>query len=104
MFAIVEIAGKQYKVTPGEILYVDRLIQAVGDTVRYDTVMLMQDEKKTLVVTPTVKGSVVTAKIVSHEKGKKLDVSRFKSKVRHRRKVGFRPYLTKLEILSVGKA
>lgn len=102
MFAIVEISGKQYKVQPGQTVEVDRLDQAAGNTLNFDRVLLVNDGTKTIVGTPTVVGGMVKAKVVSHDKGKKIDVRRFKAKVRERKARGFRPLLTKLEILSIG--
>lgn len=104
MFAIIVIGGSQYKVRPGDILTVDEIPGKVGETVTFDRVLLVADDKKTNVGTPTIKKASVTAKIVGHEKGEKIDVRRFKSKVRYRRSHGFRARLTKLEILTVTKA
>jgi large subunit ribosomal protein L21 len=101
MFAVVAIGGKQYKVAQGDKVIVDKLAGSVGDTVTIDAVKLVSDGKSTKVGTPTVKGAKVTAKIVAQGKGEKIDVRRFKSKVRERRHVGFRPQITTLEIASI---
>jgi len=102
MFAVVDILGKQYKVTPGEIISVARIPGKVGDSLSFDKVLLTHDKGTTRVGTPTVSGMNVKAKIVKHEKGEKIEVFRFKSKVRYRRHRGFRPQLTILEIVSIG--
>lgn len=102
MFAIVTIASKQYKVTSGEKITVDRIEGAVGDTAVFDQVLLVDDHGKTTVGMPMVKGVKVKAKIISHDKGEKVHVRRFKSKVRYRKHIGFRPFQTTLEILSIG--
>lgn len=104
MFAIVTISGKQYKVSKGDMVTVDRLDGKVGDVVTLDRVLLYSDGKKVSVGKPTVAGVTIKAKIIKQTKGEKVDVRRFKSKVRHRRHIGFRPRQTVLEILSVGKA
>lgn len=101
MFAIVEIAGKQYKVTKGTKLVVDKLDGKNGDSVKFDRVLLLSGDKKTKLGNPTVKGATVAAKIISQQKGEKLHIRRFKAKVRHRRHIGFRPQETVLEIISV---
>ena len=103
MFAIVEIQGKQFRVTVGGILSVERMDGAAGDTVKFDRVLMVSDEKTTKIGTPTVKGVVVTAKILAQEKGEKMEVRRYKQKVRYRKHVGFRPQLTKLEIVSISE-
>ncbi|MDO8451735.1 MAG: 50S ribosomal protein L21 [bacterium] len=105
MFAIVRIAGKQYKVSKGDLLEVNRLASSDGESLKFDDVLLMSDENgKTDVGTPRVTGASVTGKIVKTRKTKKIEVRRFKSKVRYRRKIGFRPYSTEVEILSVDRA
>ncbi len=102
MFAVILVDSKQYSVTPGSVLDVDKLPGNEGDVVVFDRVLMVEDKGKIHIGTPTVSGKTVKAKIVHQGKGKKIDVSRYKSKVRHRRHIGFRPHLTKLEILSIG--
>lgn len=102
MFAITVIAGKQYTVSPGDTLEVDRIEGKTGDSVTFDRVLLVDDGKKTSVGTPTVKGATVKAKIVSQVQGEKVRVRRYKSKVRYRKSIGFRPQITKLEIVAIG--
>lgn len=76
----------------------------VGDTVQFGEVLLMGDEQKTEVGTPFVRGASVSAKITDQGKGPKVTTARFKAKVRYRRRIGFRPLITKLEITSIGRA
>jgi large subunit ribosomal protein L21 len=102
MFAIVTIAGKQYQVAKGDVLSVDRLEGEVGSSLTFDHVLMVSDEKKTDVGTPTVSGVKVRAKIVAQEQGDKVNVRRFKSKVRERKSTGFRAQLTKIEIVAIG--
>jgi len=102
MFAIVEIQGKQYRVSAGDVIDVSYIEGKVGTTLTFDRVLLASDDKKTTIGTPTVKGVAVKAKLVSQEKGEKLNVRRYKQKVRYRKSTGFRPLVTKLEILSIG--
>lgn len=102
MFAVVEIAGKQYRVSVGDVLDVSFIDGKEGSTLTFDRVLLVSDGKKTQIGTPTVKGVSVKAKITAQAKGEKLNVRRYKQKVRYRKSTGFRPLITKLEILSVG--
>lgn len=104
MFAVVTINGKQYKVQPGDSIEVERIKGAVGERVTFDRVLLLKDEKKTHIGRPTVKNYQLTATILAQEKGEKIHVRRFKSKVRYRKSRGFRPLLTKLSIVSIAKA
>lgn len=101
MFVIVRIGNKQFKVAPKDVITVDRLEGKVGDVVEFPDVLLVQDEKTVKVGKPTVKGVKVTAKILAQEKGEKIDIHRFKAKVRYRRARGFRAELTKLEVTHV---
>jgi large subunit ribosomal protein L21 len=101
MLAIVTISGKQYKVSKGDIISVDRMDGNVGDIVEFDHVLLTQEKDAVKVGAPTVKGVSVKAKILAQEKGEKLEIRRYKSKVRYRRHRGFRASLTKLEITVV---
>lgn len=101
MFAIVTISGKQYKVALGDVIVVDKIEGNVGDTVKFDHVLLTSDTKDTKVGTPTVAGVQVKAKIQAQEKGEKIEVRRYKSKVRYRRHNGFRSQLTRLEITAI---
>lgn len=102
MFAVIEVGSKQYSVSPGSVVEVDKLPGKEGDTVSFESMLMVEDKGKVLVGTPLVSGKTVKAKILKQGKGKKIDVSRYRSKVRHRRHIGFRPHLTRLEIVSIG--
>lgn len=101
MFVIVRIQGKQYNVTPKDTIIIDRMEGEIGAIIEFTDVLLVSDDKKISVGTPVVSKKSVKAKILSHGKGEKLDVFRFRAKSRHRRHIGFRPSQTTLEILSV---
>lgn len=102
MFTILRVAGKQYNVSAGDLIDVDHMDGNEGDTVTLDDVLLVEKDGNVSVGMPTVKGVKAKAKIVKQYKGEKIEVRRFKSKVRYRRKRGFRPHRTQLEIVSVG--
>ncbi len=102
MFAVVEIDGKQYRVAVGDIIDASYIEGKEGATLTFDRVLLVSDGKKTRIGTPVVKSIAVKAKIKAQVKGDKLNVRRFKNKVRYRKSTGFRPLITKLEILSIG--
>lgn len=101
MFAVVVIAGKQYRIKVGDKIDVDRMEGKAGDAITLDRVLLVSDDKASKIGTPTVKGASVKAKILSQDKGEKVEVRRYKHKVRYRKHIGFRPLLTKLEIVSI---
>jgi len=101
MFAVVTITGKQYKVSVGQTILVDKLEGKAGDSVTFDHVLLTNDKGKTSVGTPLIPGVKVKGKIIAQEQGEKVEVRRYKSKVRYRRQNGFRADLTRIEIVSI---
>jgi large subunit ribosomal protein L21 len=101
MFAVVTISGKQYKVKVGDVIVVDKIEGKTGDSVTFDHVLLTNDKGKTVVGMPTVVGSKVKGKIIAQEQGEKVEVRRYKQKVRYRRQNGYRADLTRIEIVTV---
>ena len=101
MYAIVNIAGQQYKVEKEQKLFVHRLADKEGDTVRFDEVLLIDNEKNVLVGAPTIKGAMITGKVLSHPKADKVQV--FKKKRRKGYKVhrGHRQYMTEIQIQDI---
>ena len=98
IYAVVETGGKQYKVTPGQTIDVERLDVAEGDTVELDKVLLIADGDKVTVGQPIVEGAKVVATSQGEGKGEKIIVFKYKSKVRYRRKKGHRQLYTRLLI------
>ncbi|MCB9261757.1 MAG: 50S ribosomal protein L21 [Flavobacteriales bacterium] len=101
MFAIVEIAGKQYKVKNSQQLYVNKLSGDSGDSMNFDKVLLVDNDGKTNVGTPQVKGASVSAKVLEHVKGDKVIVFKKKRRKGYRVKNGHRQDYTKIEIESI---
>jgi large subunit ribosomal protein L21 len=100
IYAVIETGGKQYKVSPGQTIEVEKL-PAGGDTVELDKVYLVADGDKVTVGNPTVPGAKVIANVVGNGKGDKVIVYKFKAKVRYRRKRGHRQPYTKLAIKEI---
>ena len=98
IYAVIETGGKQYKVTPGQTIDVERLDVAEGKTVELDRVLLIADGDKVRVGTPTVDGAKVVATSQGEGKGKKIIVFKYKPKVRYRKKTGHRQFYTRLVI------
>jgi large subunit ribosomal protein L21 len=98
MFAIVATSGKQFKVSEGDRIVVDRVPANVGETVRLDAVLMLGGDDKPLVGTPLVAGAAVEATVVSHRSGDKIIVFKFEARKRHRRKIGHRQQLSELRI------
>ena len=98
MYAIVEIAGKQFKVVEDQKLFVHRLIDKEGSKISFDKVYLLDDGKKVSVGTPAITGASVQAKVVSHFKDDKVIVFKKKRRKGYRVKNGHRQALTELII------
>ena len=97
MYAVVEVGGRQYRVSSGDQVLVEKLSAEKGSTVNLP-VLLWSDDNGTTVGTPTVEGKQVAAKVVGNEKGEKLIVFRYTPKKRFRRKNGHRQTYTRLQI------
>ena len=104
MYAIVEIAGKQFKVKEHDKLYVPRLQADVDETVRFDRILLVSGDGDVRVGTPLVQGASLTAKVLDHVKGDKILVFKKKRRKRFKVKRGHRQQYTQIliESLSLG--
>ena len=101
MYAIVNIAGQQFKVAKDQHLFVHRLQGDEGASIEFDNVLLAEDGGKFKVGTPTLKGAVVSAKILSHLKGDKVIVFKKKRRKGYKKKNGHRQQFTKIQITSI---
>jgi len=100
MYAIVEIAGQQFKVAKDQKVFVNRLQQEEGKTITFDNVLLLDDGKIT-VGAPAIKGASVKAKVLSHLKGDKVIVFKKKRRKGYKVKNGHRQFLTEIQIESI---
>ncbi|MEM6681721.1 MAG: 50S ribosomal protein L21 [Pseudomonadota bacterium] len=103
MFAVVKTGGKQYKVAENDVLKVEKLPGAEGDTVTFDQVLMLSDGTQLKTGTPLVKDAVVTAEIIEQIRDDKIIV--FKKRRRHtyRKRNGHRQYLSVIKVTGVGK-
>jgi large subunit ribosomal protein L21 len=101
MYAIVEIAGQQFKVQKDQKVFAHRLQAEEGSKVNFDRVLLVDDGKNITVGAPTVEGAQVTAKVEKHLKGDKVIVFKKKRRKGYVKKNGHRQYLTALTIDSI---
>ena len=101
MYAIIESCGKQYKVAEGDVVFFEKLDAEEGKKVTFDKVILVSNDKKIEVGAPYVKGIKVEGKVVSHGKGKKILVYKYKAKKNYRRTQGHRQPYTKVEITKI---
>ncbi|QEC53149.1 LSU ribosomal protein L21P [Anseongella ginsenosidimutans] len=101
MYAIVNIAGQQFKVAKDQHLFVHRLQGDEGASIEFDDVLLVDNDGKVTVGAPTVKGAKISAKIVSHLKGDKVIVFKKKRRKGYKKKNGHRQFFTKIQIENI---
>jgi large subunit ribosomal protein L21 len=102
MLAVIKTGGKQYIVTPGQKLKVEKLEGEAGNAIKFEEVLLIEnDDKKVEIGQPTVKGAKVNAKIVEQTKGPKVIAYKYKAKKRYHLKKGHRQPLTEVEIIGI---
>jgi ribosomal protein L21 len=98
MYAIIQTGGKQYKVQEGDALYIEKLPEAVGDKVVFDTVLALLDGDTATFGAPTVAGASVEATIEKTARAKKITVFKYKPKKGYKKKQGHRQPYTKVTI------
>jgi large subunit ribosomal protein L21 len=102
MLAVIKTGGKQYVVTPGQKLKVEKLEGEAGKAIKFEEVLLVEKDDQTVEVgQPTVKEAKVSAKIVAQTKGPKVIAYKYKAKKRYHLKKGHRQQLTEVEITGI---
>jgi large subunit ribosomal protein L21 len=101
MYAVVDIAGKQFKVEKDQYLYTPLLEAKAGDSVKFDKVLLIDTDGAVQVGTPLIKGAVISGKVVEHVKDDKVIVFKKKRRKGYALKNGHRQKLTKVQIESI---
>lgn len=101
MYAIVDIAGQQFKVEAGKKIYVNRLKEEPGASVSFDKVLLTDNDGAVKVGTPYVDGAAVKATVLEHVKGNKVIVFKKKRRKGYDKKNGHRQCLTQIQIESI---
>ena len=98
MYAVVKTGGKQYKVTEGDVISIERLDGNIGDTVELDEVLLIADAEDVKIGQPLVPDAKVIGSVVGQEKAKKVTIFKSKRRKGYRKKQGHRQRNTKLKI------
>ncbi|HSI45724.1 MAG: 50S ribosomal protein L21 [Methylophilus sp.] len=98
MYAVIKTGGKQYKVTAGEKLKVEKLIGDVGSTVVIDKVLLIANGESTTIGAPLVAGATVSATVVSHGRGDKVMIFKMRRRKHYRKTQGHRQSYTEIQI------
>ena len=101
MKAVIVTGGKQYTVSEGDVLYIEKLNVEAESTVTFDQVLAVLDGENSKIGTPVVAGASVEAKVVKNGKGKKIVVFKYKAKKGEKSKMGHRQPYTKVEITKI---
>jgi large subunit ribosomal protein L21 len=99
--AVIKTGGKQYKVSQGQIIKIEKINDIVGNNIKFNTLMIADDDRLDL-GRPSL-GEKVEGKILEQGRSKKISVIKYKSKTRYRRNVGHRQPFTKVEITKIGE-
>jgi large subunit ribosomal protein L21 len=101
MKAIIVTGGKQYTVSEGDVLFIEKLNAEEEATVKFDQVLAVLDGENSKIGAPVVDGAAVEAKVIKNGKGKKLTVFKYKPKKGEKKKMGHRQPYTKVEITKI---
>ena len=101
MYAIIETGGKQYQVKEGDVVFIEKLSVEADETVSFDKVVAVNNDKGITVGTPYVNGATVTAKVVKNGKGKKINILTYKPKKGEKRTLGHRQPYTQVKIEAI---
>lgn len=104
MYAIIETGGKQYRVSPGDIVRVEKLPVEAGATINLERVLMVADGDQVKIGKPTVEGGSVTATVRAHGRGKKVKIFKFRRRKDSRLHAGHRQSYTELEITGIAGA
>ena len=102
MFAVIRTGGKQYLVSPGDKIKIEKLDKKEGKEITFTDVLLLEKRSKLEIGNPKVKGAKVIGKILKQGKGKKIIVFKYKPKTRYKVKKGHRQPFTEVEITKIG--
>lgn len=101
MYAVFETGGKQYKVSPGELIKVEKLNSNPGSEVQFEKVLMVQKEDGTMIGHPYLDNVRVVGEVLEHKKGEKIIIFKYKRRKNYRRKKGHRQWYTALRIKEI---
>lgn len=102
MYAVFQIGGKQYRVSENEVICVERLDVKIGDRVKFDQILMIQDDNFLKIGNPFVQNWVVTARTIIHGLTKKIKIVKFRRRKHFRKYRGHRQNFTRVKIISIG--
>lgn len=101
MYAVIVSGGKQYRVKEGTILKLEKLPAEAGSNIKFDQVLLVDNDGDVKIGTPVVEGASVTADVIQHGRGKKVEIIKFKRRKHHMKRQGHRQWFTEVKITGI---
>jgi len=101
MYAIFTTGGKQYRVSQGDVLDIEKLDVEEGASVDFENVLMVSNDDAVQIGAPYVAGGKVTATVTAQGRGKKVEIIKFKRRKHHQKRTGHRQYITKVEITAI---
>ena len=101
MYAVIESGGKQHRVEEGEVLRLEKLETATGESIDFDKVLMVVDGDKISIGAPAVDGAKVTAEVVAHGRGDKVKIIKFRRRKHHMKRQGHRQWYTEVKITGI---
>jgi len=101
MYAVIESGGKQHRVEEGEVLRLEKLEVATGESIDFDQVLMVVDGDKINIGAPIVDGAKVTAEVVSHGRGEKVRIIKFRRRKHSLKRQGHRQWYTEVKITGI---
>lgn len=104
MYAVIKSGGKQHRVVEGEVLRLEKIEAATGETIQFDEVLLVADGETVNIGTPLVSGVSVSAEVVSHGRADKVRIIKFRRRKHSMKRQGHRQWYTEVKITAIGAA
>ena len=101
MYAVIKTGGKQYRVSEGDVLRVEKLPQEKGAAIEFDEVLMVKTDKDVKIGTPLVDGGKVTASVEGHGRGEKVEILKFRRRKHHMKRMGHRQDYTEIKVTGI---
>jgi len=101
MYAVIQSGGKQHRVSEGQVLKLEKLTSETGATVDFDKILMVADGENITIGKPYLDSAKVSAEVVSHGRGKKIRVIKFKRRKHHMKQMGHRQWYTEVKITGI---
>ena len=101
MYAVIKSGGKQHRVVEGEVLKLEKIEVATGETVEFNDVLMVADGDNVKIGAPVVEGATVTAEVVSHGRGEKVKIIKFRRRKHSMKRQGHRQWFTEVKITGI---